>query len=145
MGRCRNEAHCGEYVLFQDSSDQAAYLHRARSPSCANRWLKRITDREINSSFASNIGFEELKAMVRRHCPSFLGLLVNVITTDRQVGSASTNCLACYIGCRLCHPQPPWCTQPEEQLCTPYHGDVSLLYGGIETANKCYEPPVKPR
>lgn len=53
----------------------------------------RITDREINSSFASSIGFEELKAMVRRHCPLFLGLLVNVVTTDRQVASASRNCL----------------------------------------------------
>lgn len=54
----------------------------------------RITDREINSSFASGLGFEELKAMVQRHCPSFLGLLVNVITTDRQVESASEDRLA---------------------------------------------------
>jgi hypothetical protein len=54
----------------------------------------RITDREINSSFASSIGFEELKAMVRRHCPSFLGLLADVITTSRQAGGASMARLA---------------------------------------------------
>jgi hypothetical protein len=130
-------AELTEYVLFQDSSDQAAkgqyesfvadkrlitrmltLFASSKVPKLCQRVVKdwanstvqqvinkevnaatrsgdlRITDREINSSFASSIGFEELKAMVRRHCPSFLGLLVNVITTDRQVGSASTNCLA---------------------------------------------------
>ena len=54
----------------------------------------RITDHEINSSFASGLGFEELKAMVQRRCPLFLGLLVNIITTDQQVGCASEDCLA---------------------------------------------------
>ncbi|KAH9011428.1 hypothetical protein EDB83DRAFT_2234081 [Lactarius deliciosus] len=47
----------------------------------------RITEREIDSSFASGLSFDELKVMVRRHCPMFLRLLVNVITTDRQARS----------------------------------------------------------
>ena len=54
----------------------------------------QITDHEINSSFASSLSFKELKAMVQQHCPSFLGLLMNVITTDQQVGSTSKDRLA---------------------------------------------------
>lgn len=53
-----------------------------------------MIDREIDSSFASGLGFEELRAMVRRRCPLFLRLLVNVITTDRQMGSSSNKLIA---------------------------------------------------
>ncbi|KAH9015410.1 hypothetical protein EDB84DRAFT_1671051 [Lactarius hengduanensis] len=49
----------------------------------------RITEREIDSSFASGLSFDELKAMVQRHCPVFLRLLVNIITTGRQARSVS--------------------------------------------------------
>ncbi|KAH9161003.1 hypothetical protein EDB89DRAFT_1861941 [Lactarius sanguifluus] len=49
----------------------------------------RITEREIDSSFASGLSYDELKAMVRRHCPTFLRLLVNIVTTGRQARSAS--------------------------------------------------------
>ncbi|KAH9162462.1 hypothetical protein EDB89DRAFT_2152512 [Lactarius sanguifluus] len=49
----------------------------------------RITEREIDSSFVSGLSFEELKAMVQRHCPIFLRLLVGAITTSWQIGSAS--------------------------------------------------------
>jgi hypothetical protein len=54
----------------------------------------QMTNREINSSFASGLGFEELKAVVRQHCPLFLRLLVSIITTGRQIGSASKKQLA---------------------------------------------------
>ncbi|KAH9172322.1 hypothetical protein EDB89DRAFT_2114193 [Lactarius sanguifluus] len=49
----------------------------------------RITERKINSSFATGLSFDELKAMVQWHCPMFLRLLVGAITTSRQAGSAS--------------------------------------------------------
>ncbi|KAH9165154.1 hypothetical protein EDB89DRAFT_2136081 [Lactarius sanguifluus] len=49
----------------------------------------RITECKINSSFATGLSFDELKAMVQRHCPMFLRLLVGAITTSRQAGSAS--------------------------------------------------------
>ena len=54
----------------------------------------RISEHEIDSSFASGLGFEELKKMVRKQCPLFLRLLVDVITTSRQAGSTSKGKLA---------------------------------------------------
>lgn len=54
----------------------------------------QITEHVIDSSFASGLSFDELKAMVRQHCPTFLGLLLDVITTGRQAGSASKERLA---------------------------------------------------
>lgn len=54
----------------------------------------RISEHKIDSSFASSLSFDELKAMVRRHCPTILRLLVDVITTGRQAGSASKERLA---------------------------------------------------
>lgn len=53
-----------------------------------------IADREIDSVFASTLSYDELKATVQQHCPMFLRLLVNVIMTGRQVGSASKERLA---------------------------------------------------
>jgi hypothetical protein len=54
----------------------------------------QMTNHEINSSFTSGLGFEELKAVVRQHCPLFLRLLVSIITTGQQIGSASKKQLA---------------------------------------------------
>jgi hypothetical protein len=53
-----------------------------------------MTEREIDSSFALGLSFDRLKATVRQHCPTFLKLLVDVITTSQQAGSASMAQLA---------------------------------------------------
>lgn len=48
-----------------------------------------LTERAIDSSFASGLSFDELKGMVRRNCPTFLKMLVGVTTTSRQEAAAS--------------------------------------------------------
>lgn len=54
----------------------------------------QMTEREIDSSFVSGLSFDDMKATVREHCPTFHKLLVNVITTSRQVERASQAQLA---------------------------------------------------
>ncbi|KAH9028542.1 hypothetical protein EDB84DRAFT_1400557 [Lactarius hengduanensis] len=62
----------------------------------------RITERETDSSFASGLSFDELKAMVQRHCPVFLRLLVNIITTGRQARSVLKDRLTAKEHVRTC-------------------------------------------